>query len=406
MLLVGAFALAIGIAAWFGLQLAPDPMVTDPRRSSYLTGPNGASALAEVLERFGATVERHERPFFVLDTTGLAGSRAWLAVLEPDFSLAESELRSVGHWLAAGGSIFAAGETGIEECFGVRVLPFLPTTARRPTRAIRERGSLDVRETRAEFRPLRESQQDEVSTECSAFPAVVDREVVLTTAGNDSVAIMYTMATGARALLLADSRYVANEDLRETDAGSLVLPLLLEHEPSVVTIDEFHHDFGPGGSLYGAAMSWMRRTPAGWAMIQIVFVAILAIFARAIRFGPALEVVHRERRSPLDHVDALATGLARARSADAAVTLLVDGLRRRLGRPATGEQATPERLSAWLDTLKLATRTDTARAAVDRLKAALNKPADRRSVLDAALTVEELWKALQPESALAKSRTR
>jgi hypothetical protein len=183
----------------------------------------------------------------------------------------------------------------------------------------------------------------------------------------------------------------------------VLVPILLGLEPAGVTFDEFHHDFGQGGSLYGAAMSWVSRTPIGWAMIQLVFVALLVIGARAVRFGPALEVVHRERRSPLDHVDALTTGLARARSDSATVTLLVDGLRRRLGRPASADHANAERLSAWLDTLKLATHTDAARSAVDRLKAALNQPADKGQVLAAARTVEELWEALQPKAAVARS---
>jgi hypothetical protein len=73
-LLIAAFALVVTIAAWFGILAAPDPTVTDPRRSSYLSGPNGASAFAGVLERLGTTVERHERPFFTLDTTALDGS--------------------------------------------------------------------------------------------------------------------------------------------------------------------------------------------------------------------------------------------------------------------------------------------------------------------------------------------
>ena len=376
-------------------------MVTDPRRSSHLTGPNGASGFAEVLERLGTPVDRFEQPLFRLDTAGLAGADRWLALLEPSYSLGESELRSVGDWLSAGGNVFAAGDTGIEECFGMRILALLATGTPRSSRTIRRPDSLWVRATRAQFRPLRNTQL--VPRECASVPPASRREVVLSTMGDDTVAMAITLATGSQLLLLADSRYVANGDLRETDVGRVLLPLLLRHEPSRVTFDEFHHDFGPSGSLYGAAMSWMSRTPLGWAMIQLVFVSLLVIGGRAVRFGPALEVVHRERRSPLDHVDALATGLARARGDSAAVTLLVDGLRRRLGRPASADHASAERLSAWLDTLKLATQTDAARSAVDRLKAALNQPADKGQVLAAARTVEELWEALQPKAASARS---
>ena len=138
-------------------------------------------------------------------------------------------------------------------------------------------------------------------------------------------------------------------------------------------------------------------------MLQLAFVGLLLVGARAVRFGPALEVVHRERRSPLDHVDALATGLARSRHDNTSVVLLVDGLRRRLGRSGAVDRATPERLAVWLDTLKLATRTQAARDAVERLKTALNQPGDASRVLAAARTVEELWLALQPKTISAQS---
>lgn len=399
--LLVAFTAVLGVAVWFGVAAAPDPMVTDPRRSSHLTGPNGASGFAEVLERLGAEVDQFDRPLFRLDTTGIAGTDHWLAVLEPSLGLGESELRSIGEWLGAGGSVFAAGETGLEECLGLRVWNLPAIASDRSPHEIRRPDSLSLHAARAEFRPLRGNRL--VSSECEHVPPVLNSDVVLSTTSDDSVAMVVALASGSYVFLLADSRYVANEDLKDTDAGRVLLPEFLRLEPATVTFDEFHHDFGQNGSLYGAAMSWMTRAPLGWAMIQLVLVSLLVIGARAVRFGPALEVVHRERRSPLDHVDALATGLARARRDSAAVTLLVDGLRRRLGRPGSAEHASAERLSAWLDTLKLATPTDAARGAVDRLKAALNQPADKGQVLAAARTVEELWEALQPKAASAKS---
>lgn len=398
------FSVAVVLAAVAGLLAAPDPMVTDQRRATRITGPNGASGFASVLDTLGATVQRWDRPFFQLDSAHARAGR-WLMILEPTYPFVESELRELAQWVAAGGHVFAAGETGLERCYGVRALVLSAAPSSRPRRALREASGLDVHDARAWWRPARPAGASPPD-DCNGLPHGIARQAPLRTVAGDTVAMTIDLANGARVVLLADSRYVANEDLKETDAGLLIVPLVLPAGPgddAAFLFDDFHHGYGTRGSLTRATASWMARTPLGWAMLQLAFVGLLVLAARAVRFGPALEVVHRERRSPLDHVDALATGLARARRDETTVALLVDGLRRRLGRPASAERASAARLSAWLDTLTLVTRTDSARTAVNRLKTLLTQPADKGQVLEAARTVEELWQALQPKTISPRS---
>lgn len=412
--IVATFALAVVGVAIAGVLAAPDPLMTDPRRSTRLTGPNGASGLAEALAALGVTVKDWELPLFRLDTVAASDGEQWLAILEPTVGFAEAEVPAIGRWLARGNHVFAAGSTDIERCFGLRILPLVTTTPR-PDRALRTADSLNLHSVRNVLRPARPSTLNRRPADCDHVPRAVDRSVVLTTVAGDTVAMRLTLDSGASVLLLADSHFLSNEDLKETDAALVMLPLLLPFPlplslslplslplPSFL-FDNFHHAFGSQGSLPAATMAWMLRTPLGWAMLQLAFVGLLLVGARAVRFGPAIEVVHRERRSPLDHVDALATGLARSRQDNTVIVLLVDGLRRRLGRSGSVDRATPERLAVWLDTLKLATRTDAARDAVERLKTALNRPGDASHVLTAARTVEELWLALQPKTISAQS---
>ncbi|HEU5320256.1 MAG TPA: hypothetical protein VFX28_05610, partial [Methylomirabilota bacterium] len=116
------------------------------------------------------------------------------------------------------------------------------------------------------------------------------------------------------------------------------------------------------------------------------------------RFGPARAVIERRRRSPMEHLEALAAGLERADGAATAVDLIVGGLRRRLGRggyaPTGGDRGDGRE---WLAALELALPADRGRRAARRLKWIVTQPGggDER-VLAAAQAVEDVWEELHP----------
>jgi hypothetical protein len=120
---------------------------------------------------------------------------------------------------------------------------------------------------------------------------------------------------------------------------------------------------------------------------------VLALLAAGVRFGPIRAGIERRRRSPLEHVRALATALAAARGHDVATGLIVQGLRRRLsraGRIPRGE------IGPWLDGLGSAVRTPRGRTALDTLTTITRRPATAGDVRDAADAVETLWEELTP----------
>src|SRR6266480_4810532 len=112
----------------------------------------------------------------------------------------------------------------------------------------------------------------------------------------------------------------------------------------------------------------------------------------------ARSVIVRRRRSPLEHVEALAAGLEGAGGVDTAVGLTVSGLRRRLGRvgllPPGGERA-------WLAALELALPTTAGRNAVRRLQRTINQPGGPERALAAAQAVEDVWEELRPRTTRA-----
>src|SRR2546425_6840593 len=75
------------------------------------------------------------------------------------------------------------------------------------------------------------------------------------------------------------------------------------------TLFRSHQRFGRGGSLTAATLAWLAGAPAGWAMLQLAAVLLVALAVAAVRFGPARRVIDVRRRSPLEHLEALAAGL-------------------------------------------------------------------------------------------------
>jgi hypothetical protein len=160
-----------------------------------------------------------------------------------------------------------------------------------------------------------------------------------------------------------------------------------------MVVDEYHHGYRSTGSLGAAALDWSTRSPWGWAVWQLIAVGVLALVAAGIRFGPIREAIQRRRRSPLEHVRALATALAAAHGHDVAVRLMIQGLRRRLSR---GGRPAPTDLDTWLTGLRPSVRTPRGLDALETLTAATRRPPDADSVLVAANAVETLWEELKP----------
>jgi hypothetical protein len=218
----------------------------------------------------------------------------------------------------------------------------------------------------------------------------------MTTTDGEVVAWWISYAGGGSVFMLADSRLLSNEVLRETDAGVVVLPWLIERGGSKVLIDEYHQGFGEGGSIFLAAWHWTRTSPSGWVLVQLGLAGLLALAVSAIRFGPAIQVIERRRRSALEHLDALAVGLERAGGHDTATALIAGGLRRRLATGRVVRRLEPREYREWLGSMMLAARNDRARAAVRNLSRLLQGQGGSERVLSLATTVEDVWEAMRP----------
>jgi hypothetical protein len=210
-------------------------------------------------------------------------------------------------------------------------------------------------------------------------------------------------ARPGRVLLVAEPGYFRNRVWKETDVPYFLVPLLTPRQRGVLVWDEYHQGFEQGSAANAALWGWIRTTPVGWAMLQIAAVILVWLAVTAVRFGPALAVVERRRRSPIEHVEALASGLESAGASENAVALIIAGLRRRLSR--TGQAASSDVL-AWIEGLELALPSDRGRAAARELRRlwtergarAGREPGGGDRVLAAAKAVEDVWQDLRPRS--------
>jgi hypothetical protein len=366
---------------------------SDPRRSTYLAGPLGASGFAEALSRLGVTVVRHRRQFAGLDTLGGAGTL--VAFLGPTEDLSALEggalARAPIDLLLAG-----VGAGSAIRCLGYDVVRRLrdSVSTRHPEGG--DEGHMPW------IRAVLFHRQSAVAVDSSDLvdgrrvtctaPVPLRVDTLLRDSRNRAVAVRLTLARGRTVTLVAEDHLFANRALRETAAGPFVLRLVVPRYSRVV-IDEFHHGYDASGSLAGATVAWTTRSPWGWAIWQLAVVGLLALVAAGVRFGPVRSAIERRRRSPLEHVRALATALAAASGHDVAVRLIVQGLRRRLshaGRSTRGEA------TVWLAGLTPAVRTARGHAALETLTTITGRPASADDVLAAANAVEALWEEVKP----------
>lgn len=410
--LAALLGVAIGVALW-AANRSPRTPDFDLRSSTFLNGPDGSKGLHDVLLRLGRRSERRRTSLEHL-ATERTRRPAILVLNAPVIPLKNEELAQLIRFIRGGGAALVTGwGGGVLECAGWRaqgivgredsmgVVPPQPGLHLPRIDRVLTPFTPEAQDP-ARLESLRKaSDEDSQPGICNTLlPFEVD--TIVAALNRRPVILRLRYRGGGTLTLAADRTWFTNRVWRDTDVPVVVLPLLTpppRHERAGrVVWDEYHQGFGEdeGPSLVGSTWRWIRGSPAGWAILQLVAVALVWLAMTAVRFGPAREVVERRRRSPLEHLEALGAGLESADDGDTAVRRLALGLRRRLSRAGlVGDQ----NVLPWLEGLELATRGPKGRAAVRRLQLLLtarNLEGESKRVLHAAQAVEDVWEELRP----------
>ena len=404
-LLIGT---AVGVAV-FAANRTPKPPESDYRASTYLNGPDGSQALYRVMVRLGRPMERRRKALFGFtgDSSSHRTRAALLVVLNPVMYLDEVELDEVVTFVAHGGAVLAAGHGGgITSCAGwrrqpdgyaddsINVKPVMENGAR--LRLPRAARVLVPRQRDGRLSALVKRSVANENQACDTLAAVAQDTLVAAMKGQP-VVLRMRYASGGSITLVSDAGWFRNKVWRNTDVPYVVLPLLMTTGRGRVVWDEYHQGFErETQGVAAVTWDWAIHSPVGWALLQLVAVGLVWLAVTAVRFGPARAVIERRRRSPLEHLEALAAGLEGTDDAGVAVQRIVAGLRRRLSR--TG-QVGGANLNAWLESVSLATTTPRGRGAVLRLRALINQRSGApERVLAAAQAVEDVWEELRPRT--------
>ena len=141
-----------------------------------------------------------------------------------------------------------------------------------------------------------------------------------------------------RIVVGSDADFVRNDVIRSCDYGVDVPAIrMLEYLRDGGTVprrrivfDEFHQGFGAQPGTLHAISSFLGGTASGHVLFQVLAAGLVLLVAAAPRAIPPRDAVRIERRSPLEHVDALARAYGQVGATRTATMRLVRGVRRRL----------------------------------------------------------------------------
>jgi len=157
-----------------------------------------------------------------------------------------------------------------------------------------------------------------------------------------------------------------------------------------MVFDEFHHGAGVHPGSATAVVTYLSETRSGRFFATVLAAAVLLLFAVAPRPIVPLEPKFIQRRSPLEHADALGRAYADVDATRTATSRLVSGLRRRIGRTVPLPKGADD--VAFLDAV--AQRVPEARARVMTVRRALTETIARRDFAPIGEALTEIERAL------------
>jgi hypothetical protein len=350
-------ALAIGLIVLIlvlAMLTAPDTErgALDPRASTFRSAGPGALALLLTLRELGVPADRRLTSWVEGDPP-----RGVLAVLAPAQPLTPREAESLLEWVGAGGTLIHAAHPGdpLLEAFGLALEPLPPGPADPPAmRPLPHPWTEGIGEAGGFGRVFADTSRAMATGEATP----------LLRAPDGRAAVLVAPVGRGRVMAWGDVGPLRNAGLREGGAALLFARAAadLTERGDTLWFDEYHQGYREEAGAVLATLRFLRDTGPGRMALQLGLAGLGLLVLLGARFGTPLSPPPARRRSPLEHVEALAGAYQRGGARTTARRLVIAGLARRLGRaaPAPGTEA------EWLD--RLETGLPGARANVRALR--------------------------------------
>lgn len=345
--------------------------------SSYSAGPNGARAIYEVIGRLGFEVSRDTKSLSSLPDTTSA-----FVFIQPAQALSTTEQTNLLSAVRRGAILlFTPGGGALSDSLGFRVI--VPSngfyTLSRTTVTGGNPPEPGIQDPRIAFQtvaPISMALKSTFKLDNQSF-LWLNSKIDLSSAANDS-ASQPALVLGHHfgrgyAIGVAPPMILSNRFVRDPRTAIAVVRALqyantataAQPRSNRVIFDEYHHGFGTHADVAAAVQRALTNTPLGRMTVQIIAAALVLILAFAVRPIAPVPAPLLSRRSPLEHVEALAHAYLQVDARVLGANRLIHGLRRRhsLGLPRSASDL------AYLSTLR--DRLPAASADVDRIQASL-----------------------------------
>jgi hypothetical protein len=321
----------------------------DPRLSTYSTAPMGGRMFYEMAQRFGWQVEQRKTPDFSSDTATIT------AELDPPVPLRSVEVHALLDRVRAGGGLLVMlgdGSSLLADSLRLRIsngrFRRRSAAAAADSCPPEKRGLLSSRV----LYTLWPGDQVQLAT-ITSRGRLPDSSTVFvemdTLPGTDHgrrrhAAVGFPLGRG-RIIAGADPDVLRNDAVRncayglDLDAMRMLAYLGEDGRRGRIVFDEYHQGYGKQQGTMSAVAAYLVGTPSGRVLVQLLAAALVLLLAAAPRLIPPRDPEFVERRSPLEHVDALGRAYAQVGATRSATARLVRGVRRRVAGGAVRTDA-------------------------------------------------------------------
>ena len=299
---------------------------TDIRRSSLRTFPDGVAGLARTLEAFGAPgVQRYD------SYTARPPGEGVEVLLEPRVPPSAAEVASLLTWVRGGGTLVYAPDVDGELADSLGVSVTFTGSLPDSVRAADHRWASGLASPGDssgfgswELRPL--GVDSGVPPDWTPLLMDVREE-------GESVSVAWMDVGEGGVLLLADAARLSNEVLADTPEAVVVIRAVVERAAGgPVAFSEFHQGFDGRGRLLDRLGALLVDTGGGRVAVHLAAVAFGLTLLFGLRFGRPEPLPSPDRRSPREHVDALARIYRSADARRPVAQRLIQGAARRAHR--------------------------------------------------------------------------